>query len=43
LILYLLEHLKLLQERMPKGLSPPEDIVPAIIVREEFDDGLEFK
>jgi len=42
LIQYILKHLNLWQERVPKGLPPPEDSIVEMIVCEEFDDGWVF-
>ncbi len=39
LVRHILEHLNLWQERIPKGLPPPEDTIVETIVCEEFDDG----
>jgi hypothetical protein len=39
LVRHILEHLNLRQERMHKGLPPPEDTTVETIVCEEFDDG----
>lgn len=40
LVRHILEHLKLWQERMSKGLPSPGDTIVEAIVYEEFDDGL---
>ena len=39
LIQHILKYLNLWQERIPKGLPPPEDPMIENIVCEEFDDG----
>ncbi len=39
LIQHILKHLNLWQERIPKGLPPPEVSIVEMIVCDEFDDG----
>lgn len=39
LVQHIPKHLNFWQERVPKGLPPPEEAIAEIVVCEEFDDG----